>query len=83
LKNPEINIFIVYIVSSARIRRMSFKDLAKDPYLNLNCSTNTIKNALYKRGYHRRLARYKPLISEKNRILRLEFTYEYRHWTEK
>jgi hypothetical protein len=79
LKDPKINILIAYIVSSARTRRISFKDLAKDPHLNLNYSTNTIKNTLYKRGYHRRLARYKPPISKKNRILRLEFTHEHRH----
>jgi hypothetical protein len=67
------------MVSSARTRRISIKDLIKDPHLNLNCSTNTIKNALYKRGYYRRLARYKSPISEKNRILRFKFAYEHRH----
>jgi hypothetical protein len=83
LKDLEIDILIAYMVSSAHTRRMSFKDLAKDPHLNLNCSANAIKNALHKRGYHRRLARHKPPISEKNRVLRLEFAYEHRHWTEK
>ena len=62
---------------------MSFKDLIKDPHLNLNCSANTIKNALYKRGYHRRLARYKPFIFKKNHVLRLEFAYKHLHWSEK
>jgi hypothetical protein len=65
------------MISSARTRRMTFKALAKDPYLNLQCSANAIKHALYKRGYHRRLARYKPFISEKNRVLRLEFAHEH------
>jgi hypothetical protein len=72
------------IISSAYIRRMTFKALTKDSYLNLYYSinaikNNAIKNTLYKRGYYRRLARYKPPIFEKNRILRLEFAYKYLH----
>jgi hypothetical protein len=35
LKDPQVDIFIVYMISSARIPRMTFKALAKDPYLNL------------------------------------------------
>ena len=62
-------------------RRITFKALAKDPYLNLHCSANAIKHALYKRGYHRRVARRKPPISEKNRVLRLEFAHEHLHWS--
>jgi hypothetical protein len=70
-------------MSFAYTRRMTFKALAKDPYLNLYCSSNAIKHTLYKRSYHRRLVCYKPSIFEKNRVLRLEFAYEHRHWTEK
>jgi Transposase len=76
LKDPQIDILIAYMISSAHTRRMTFKALAKDPHLNLQCSVNAIKNALHKRGYHRRLARHKPPISEKNRVLRLEFAHE-------
>jgi hypothetical protein len=57
LRKPQINILIAYMISSARTRRMTFKALAKDPYLNLQYSVNAIRNALYKRGYYRRLAR--------------------------
>jgi hypothetical protein len=71
------------MISSARIRRMTFKALAKDSYLNLQCSVNAIRNALYKRGYHRRLARHKPSIFKKNCVLRLEFAYKHLHWSEK
>ena len=35
----------------------------------------TIRNALHDNGFRSRLARKKPLISEKNRKLRLEFAY--------
>jgi hypothetical protein len=35
LKEPQINILIAYMISSARTRRMTFKALTKDPYLNL------------------------------------------------
>jgi hypothetical protein len=67
---------------SAHTRRMTFKTLAKDPHLNLHCSPNAIKHALHKRGYDRHLAHHKPPISEENRVLRLKFTCEHRHWTE-
>jgi hypothetical protein len=70
------------MISSAHTRRITFKAPAKDSYLNLQCSANAIKHTLYKRGYHRRLARYKPPIFEKNRVLRLEFAHEHRDWTE-
>jgi hypothetical protein len=83
LKDPQIDILIAYMISSAHTRRMTFKALAKDPHLNLQCSVNAIKNALHKRGYHRRLARHKPPISEKNRVIRLEFAHEHLHWSEK
>jgi hypothetical protein len=35
LKDPQIDILIAYMTSCAHIRRMTFKALAKDPYLNL------------------------------------------------
>jgi hypothetical protein len=71
------------MISSARTRRMTFKAFAKDLYLNLQCSVNAIKHALHKRSYHQRLARHKPLIFEKNRVLRLEFAYKHLHWSKK
>lgn len=79
LKEPEIDFLVAYMISSSHTRRMTFKALAKDPQLNLHCSPNTIKHALHTRGYDRRLARHKPPISEKNRVLRLEFAHEHRH----
>jgi hypothetical protein len=79
LKDPQIDILIAYMISSARTRRMTFKALAKDPHLNLQCSANAIKYILHKHDYHRRLARHKPFISEKNRVFRFEFVHEYLH----
>src|SRR5665213_801512 len=76
LKDPQIDILIAYMRTNSLTRRMTFKALAKDPHLNLHYSANAIKHALYKRGYHRRVARRKPPISEKNRVLRLEFAHE-------
>jgi hypothetical protein len=35
LKDPQINILIAYIISSAYIRRITFKTLIKDSYFNL------------------------------------------------
>ena len=79
LKDLQVNILIAYIRTNSLTRRITFKAFIKDPHLNLHYSANAIKHTLYKRGYHRRVARYKPFISKKNRVLRLEFTYKYLH----
>ena len=39
--------------------------------MQLDVSENTIRRALQKEGYRRRIARKKPPISEKNRQIRL------------
>jgi hypothetical protein len=41
-----------------------------------------VKYALRKRGYSRRITLRKPPISEKNRVTRLAWAHEHRHWTE-
>lgn len=44
-------------------------------------SKNTLKRTLYEMGYHSRTALRKPNISEKNRIVRLNWTRERQSWT--
>jgi hypothetical protein len=75
LKDPEIDILIAYMTSSAHTRRMTFKTLAKDPHLNLHCSPNAIKHALHKRGYNRRLARHKPTMIQAWTLYKLHIAY--------
>ena len=49
--------------------------------LNWNVSESAIRRALHKEGYHRRIARRKPPISEVNRVTRLAWAIEHRFWT--
>jgi Transposase len=39
--------------------------------LDFSVDAETIKRALHKRGYHRRVTLRKPFISEVNRVIRL------------
>ena len=42
---------------------------------------DAVYTALLRKGFHRRLAMRKPLIIEKNRILRYNWAVEYVNWT--
>lgn len=45
--------------------------------LNQDISESAIRRALQKEGYHRRIARRKPPISEQNRVVRLQWAQEH------
>jgi len=51
--------------------------------LNLNISTSTIRRILNEFGYHQFRAVKKPLLSEKNRIDRLNWAKEHQNWSYK
>jgi transposase len=68
-----------WIRGSKRNRRTSWEGIPTA--LNLQCSYYAIRRALRKRGYHRRVARRKPPISEKNRLARMEWAEEHLEWT--
>jgi hypothetical protein len=68
-----------FVTASKRGRRMPYCQVSIE--LHLFVSDTIIRNALAKEGYHRRVARKKPPISEKNRVLRLAWTHEHLNWT--
>jgi transposase len=71
---------IAFVCASKRNRRMCYLELS----LNLFEQTigeQAIRNALYRHGFRRRVARYKPPISEANRIKRLAWAHEHLNWT--
>ena len=49
--------------------------------LQLYVSDKVMREAMRKEGIFRRLARHKPPISEKNRLLRLAFAHAHLNWT--
>ena len=51
------------------------------PRLNWDVSGTTVKNALEKEGFHRRIARVKPVLTEENRKIRLKWAREHLNWT--
>ena len=49
--------------------------------MNLSISISALRRALQKEGFHRRVIRKKPPISEKNARLRLAWAIEHVNWT--
>ena len=78
LSQEQIDELETFIRQSKDTRRMSYQELG-DLFL---VSADCIKRALKKRGYQRRVALRKPPVTEKNRVLRLEWAREHLHWTE-
>ena len=68
-----------FITSSRRTRRMPFIQVSEE--LHLFVSESVMRRAMQKEEIFRRLARAKPPISEKNRLLRLAFANEHLNWT--
>jgi transposase len=82
LDSDEVDALIEFVKSSRRTRRMTFDQLKQELYSDRPLvGTEAIKYALRKRGYYCRLALRKPLISELNRIRRLEWAHEHLHWS--
>ena len=76
----QIEDLIGYVYMSARNRRLSFQQLAEE--LDLGVGRWAIRAALIKEGFHRRLAMRKPPISERNRVIRLQWAQDHVNWTQ-
>ena len=80
LNTPRRKFLIDWICSSKINRRIPWEDIPD--ILGWPCGIDAIRAAFKKEGFARRNARTRPPISEKNRILRLEFAYEHVTWTD-
>ena len=69
---------VIFIESSKRTRRMPYIEV--DEELQLYVSDKIMRETMRKEGIFRRLVRHKPLISEKNRLLRLAFAHAHLNW---
>jgi hypothetical protein len=80
LNSIQIQILIQFISASRINRRMPYFQVAA--VLDWpDVGEYAIQHALEKEGYHRRVGRVKPPISEKNRVLRLAWAEEHLIWT--
>ena len=70
---------VAYVCQSKRTRRMTHMELADA--LGWNVSEDAIRRAFVKEGFKRRIARLKPPITEKNRVLRLQCAIAHKDWT--
>ena len=77
LNDEEINTLCDFVCASRKNRRITWFEIS----LLWGCSEKAIDNAFKSRGFHRRIAWKKPVISEKNRVLRLQWAIEHLDWT--
>ncbi len=70
-----LQFLVEFVCASAENRQMPYKVI---PWkLGWDVSEDAIRLALKKEGFSRRIARRKPSISEKNRLLRLAWAHEH------
>jgi DDE superfamily endonuclease/Transposase len=85
LNHEQIDELVEFVCASKAGRQMTYYQLAQhfrnSIHHGWNIQKDAIRTALEKRGFHRRVAMAKPLISEKNCKLRLAFALERQYWT--
>jgi len=70
-----------FVISSKKTRRMTYLQIAEALWPEGEVGPESVRYALHKRGYRRRVALRKPPISEANRVARLAWAHEHLHWT--
>jgi transposase len=80
LSAEEVQELVDYITASTRNRRRPWLELSIVLF-DGKYGYSAIRNTLRRHGYKRYVALRKPPISEKNRVLRLEFANQHINWT--
>ena len=82
LNKNEVDQVVEFVTSSKQTCRMTYLQIAEHFWPDGEVGSNSVKAALYRRGYRRRVALRKPPLSEKNKKDRLDWALEHVHWTE-
>ena len=75
LDTPKQKELVDYVSSSSKTRRMPYPEIPRR--LDWTVCGATIRNALNKEGFHRRIARVKPVLTEENKKARLNWAREH------
>lgn len=83
LTEEQSNRLIAYVTSSKIGRRATWAHLALISFVTIGIQVGLycIRSTLRRAGYKRYVARKKPPITEKNRVLRLQWARDHEHWT--
>jgi transposase len=79
MSQAQVEELVEFVCASQYNRRMSYQKLAE--VIGFGVKKGAIRTALEKEGFHRRLARRKPPISETNRKIRLAWAQAHINWT--
>jgi hypothetical protein len=81
LDTPHRKYLVEWVTQSAFTREIPWVELHKWLEWESWCGNSAIRTAFKKEGYVRAIRKSKPLLFEKNRVLRLAWAHEYEHWT--
>lgn len=82
LTKEETDQLIEYVTSCHCTRCLPYLKLAEELYPEGEIRPESIKYALHRRGYRRRVALRKPPLSDRNKAIRLEWAQEHVYWTQ-
>ena len=71
-----------FVTSSRVARRMTYLQVAEALWPEGEVGAESIRYALYQRGYRRRIALKKPPLSDENKRRRLQWAEQHLHWSE-
>lgn len=78
LSTPEVNRIVAAINGNAEYRRMPYVELCE--ILDIDASPRTVRRRLNERGYHRRVARKAPFLTEVQRQQRKAWAIAHIRW---
>jgi transposase len=81
LNKDEVDHVEQFVTSSKKTRQMTYLQIAEALWPEGEVGASSVRYALNKRGYHRRVALRKPPITEANRVVRLQWAHERLNWT--
>lgn len=79
LRTPERARLAYYATLDGEHRRRTYVDIA-DKYRIAGCA-DTLRKAMEKEGFNRRVARKKPFLDARKKALRLQWALAHAHWT--
>lgn len=81
LSSEQVDEIERFVTSSLVNRQMTYLELAMGPFQSLGVSEFVIRRELKKRNYTRCVARRKPPLSQRNKIIRKQWAEDHLGWT--
>lgn len=70
------------MTSTHHTRCLPYHRLAAELWPDGEVSVESVKHALYSRGFHRQVALKKPPLTPTHKVIRLDWAYQHLTWTQ-